>query len=224
MSANLIDAAMTLAASDSGKTTLAIALATLAWAEALTVIGAAYVKRMIPLRITAMTGNLLGVTLGLATGNLPTIVKHAINFPLNATRLLEMRRLIASVREANDSDLNVEWLKPFMHPRSLRATDLAFARGDAASEAFILVEGRIEIVERGVTLEPGAIFGEMALFTKTGKRTATACCVTDARLLTITYEQFEQLYFQYPEFGLYLMRLIVRRFEANHMGEELESV
>jgi CRP-like cAMP-binding protein len=178
---------------------------------------------MIPLRITAMVGNLLGVTLGLVTGNLPTIVKHAINFPLNATRLREMRRLIASVREANAGDLNIEWLKPFMHPRGSPATDLVFAKGDAATEAFFLVDGKVEIVERGVTLEPGAIFGEMALFTRSGKRTATARCLTDVRLLTITYEQFEQLYFQNPEFGLYLVRLIVRRFEANHREEEMES-
>ncbi|WP_424363207.1 Crp/Fnr family transcriptional regulator [Methylocystis parvus] len=220
---DLIDAATTWITSETGKTVGAVALAALAWAEASAVVGAAYFKRMIPLRITAMVGNMLGVTLGLATGNLPTIAKHAINFPLNFSRLREMRRLIDSVREANANDLNIEWLKPFMHPESIRATDFVFKRGDAGNEAYVLVEGKIEIVERGVILEPGAIFGEMALFTKSGKRTATAKCLSDVRLLTITYEQFEQLYFQNPEFGLYLVRLIVRRFEANHIKEELES-
>ncbi len=134
-----------------------------------------------------------------------------------------MRRLIASVRDANANDLNIEWLKPFMHPAGFRANDFVFRKGGVADEAYVLVEGEIEIVERAVTLKPGAIFGEMALFTKSGKRTASARCLTDVRLLTITYEQFEQLYFQNPEFGLYLVRLIVRRFEANHMVEELES-
>jgi CRP/FNR family cyclic AMP-dependent transcriptional regulator len=178
---------------------------------------------MIPLRITAMVCNVLGMTLGLVTGNLPTLVKHMINLPLNATRLREMQRLIASVRVANAGDLNLEWLKPFMHPENLRATDRVFTRGDPATDAYILIEGKIEIVEHGVILEPGAIFGEMALFTRTGKRTATAKCLTDVSLLTMTYEQFEQLYFQNPEFGLYLVRLIVRRFEENHRDEELES-
>jgi CRP/FNR family cyclic AMP-dependent transcriptional regulator len=224
MSDNLIEPLMNWATSDSGKYAGGVAIAILAWAEAATVVGAAYMKAMIPLRITAMSGNLLGIVVGLLTGNLPTLVKHSINFPLNATRVREMRRLISSVREASAGDLDVEWLKPFMHPRGERATDVIFSKGDDAKEAFILVEGKVEIVERGVTLEPGAIFGEMALFTKSGKRTASAKCVTDVRLLAITYEQFEQLYFQNPEFGLYLMRLIVRRFEANHMGEELESV
>lgn len=219
----LIDALTSWAASDTGKAVGAAALTALAWAEASTVVGAAYVKRMIPLRITAMLGNVLGVTYGLLTASPPTIAKHAINLPLNFTRMREMRRLIASVREANDSDLNIEWLKPFMHPRTLGCGEAVFLKGDEADEAFVVVEGQVEIVERGAILSPGDIFGEMALFTAHGTRTATARCMSDVRLLVITYEQFEQLYFQNPEFGLYLVRLIVRRFEMNHRDEELES-
>ena len=60
-----------------------------------------------------------------------------------------------------------------------------------------------------------ALFGEMAMFTVEGHRTASAFCRGDAHLLAITYEQFEQLYFQNPEFGFYLVRLIVSRFQAN---------
>ena len=119
----------------------------LAWAEAFTAIAAAYSKRMIPLRLMAMFCNICGFTLGLAVGSLPTIVKHSVNFPLNAVRVREMRRLIAKVREANATDLNIEWLKPFMNPRSLRAGTRLFSKGDEASEAFVLVEGRIEIPE-----------------------------------------------------------------------------
>lgn len=221
---DLINEVTNWAASDTGKTAGTVALTALAWAEAATVVGAAYMKRMIPLRMTAMVCNVLGLTYGVLTGTLPVIAKHAINLPLNFSRLREMRRLIDSVREANVNDLNIEWLKPFMHPESIRATDYVFRKGEPGIEAYVVVEGEIEIVERGVTIGPGALFGEMALFTKSGKRTATAKCLTDVRLLAITYEQFEQLYFQNPEFGLYLMRLIVRRFEANHMGEQLESV
>jgi len=219
----LIDAVTSWAASDTGKAVGAAALTALAWAEASTVVGAAYMKRMIPLRITAMLGNVLGVILGVIIASPPTIAKHAINLPLNFTRMREMNRLIASVREANDTDLNIEWLKPFMHPRTLIRGDAIFLKGDEADEAFVVVEGRVEIVERGAILSPGNIFGEMALFTAHGTRTATARCLSDVSLLVITYEQFEQLYFQNPEFGLYLVRLIVRRFEMNHRDEELES-
>ncbi|GLI92202.1 Crp/Fnr family transcriptional regulator [Methylocystis echinoides] len=220
---NLIDAVTSWTASDSGKSTLSTVTSTVGWFEAAAVVGAAYFKGMIPLRAAAMTSNVLGITYGLLSGNLAVLTKHSINLPLNATRLLEMRRLIRSVRAASDSDLNFEWLKPFMHLDSFRATDFVFEKGDVAEQAYLLVEGRIEISEHGVILEPGAIFGEMALFTKNCKRTASAKCLTDVRLLSITYEQFEQLYFQNPKFGLYLVRLVVRRFESNHLGEELES-
>ncbi len=223
MSESLIDAITGWAASENGKYAGSVALMTLAWSEAAAIVGSAYFKRMIPLRAAAMIANVLGVTLGLVTGNLPTIVKHAINFPLNFSRLREMRQLIVSVREASTGDLNVEWLKPFMHPVNFRATDYIFEKGMVADQAYLVIDGKVEISQHGVILAPGAIFGEMALFTKSGKRTASAKCLTDVRLLAITYEQFEQLYFQNPEFGLYLVRLMVRRFEANHLGEELES-
>ncbi|MGA7657820.1 MAG: hypothetical protein WCA96_13740 [Methylocella sp.] len=62
------------------------------------------------------------------------------------------------------------------------------------------------------------------VFTEAGLRTASAVCVSDVRLLVITYEQFEQFYFQNPEFGLYLVRLIVRRFEINHTDPDAAGV
>jgi CRP/FNR family cyclic AMP-dependent transcriptional regulator len=224
MADGLVDAVTNWVHSETGKTAGVVALTALAWAEATAIVCSAYFKRMIPLRAAAMGANMLGILLGLFTGNIPTITKHSINLPLNFSRLREMRRLIASVKEASASnDLNMEWLKPFMHPESLPATDFIFEKGDIADRAFVLIEGSVEIVEHGARLETGAIFGEMALFTKAGKRTASARCVTDVSLLSITYEQFEQLYFQNPEFGLYLVRLIVRRFEANHKEAELES-
>jgi hypothetical protein len=168
------------------------------FARALASIGAAYAKRMIPLRIMAMLNNLLGVMVGFSTGSFPTILEHMVSFPLNAVRLREMRRLAASIRNAGAEDLKIDWLKPFMHARTLKAGSRLFSKGDAAHEAFVLVEGRIQIPEQSASLEPGALFGEMALFTAEGTRTASALCATDVRVLAITYEQFEHLYFQIP--------------------------
>ncbi len=80
----------------------------------------------------------------------------------------------------------------------------------------MLVERQVVIPEKSVAIEPVTIFGEMALFPASGRRTASAECARDARLLVMTYEQFEQLYFQNPEFSLYLLRLIVRPTDATH--------
>lgn len=199
----------------------------LGWAETLTAIGAAYATRMIPLRTTAILNNVLGLLAGAASASPQAVVEHFVNLPLNYARMQEMRRLIARVREANDSDLNLEWLKPFMHPRSIKAGAKIFAKGDDAEEAFLLIEGSIGIPERSITLAPGALFGEMAFFTAKGTRTASAVAASDVRLLVMPYDEFEQLYFQNPEFGLYLIRLIVHRFEMNHPeadGEENEKL
>ena len=195
----------------------------LGWAEALTAIGAAYATRMIPLRTTAILNNVLGLIAGAVSASPQAIVEHLVNLPLNFARMQEMRRLIVRVRQANEPDLNLEWLKPFMHPRSIKARTKMFAKGDEAREAFLLVEGNIEIPERSITLAPGALFGEMAFFTAKGTRTASAIAVSDVRLLVMPYNEFEQLYFQNPEFGLYLIRLIVRRFEMNHPDADVEG-
>lgn len=224
MADGIIKAAIDWIQSETGETVSYVALTALAWAEATAIVCSTYFKRMIPLRAAAMGANVLGILLGVFTGSLPTLTKHSINLPLNFTRLREMRRLIATVKDASDSnDLNMEWLKPFMYPEDVDPSGVIFSKGDVADRAYVLIDGTVEIVEHGARLGPGAIFGEMALFTRAGKRTATAKCLTEVSLLSITYEQFEQLYFQNPEFGLYLVRLIVRRFEANHAEVELES-
>jgi CRP-like cAMP-binding protein len=194
--------------------------AILAWGDALTSIGAAFMSKMIPLRRMAVMNNFFGWTSGVLTGSVPTLFKHSVNLPLNISRWRQMRHLIDKVRQASDKDLQVDWLKPFMQTRKFKAGEVLFSIGDLADEAFVIISGEIELVERGVTLQPGAMFGEMGLFTDTGKRTATAVCRTKVNLSVISYEGFEQLYFQNPEFGLYLVRLIARRFHANLLDVE----
>jgi CRP-like cAMP-binding protein len=63
----------------------------------------------------------------------------------------------------------------------------------------------------GRNIEPGRIFGEIALFSPTKRRTATALCVTDCTVLTITEETVHQLYYQDPAFSISLVELIVHR-------------
>ncbi|WP_370464723.1 Crp/Fnr family transcriptional regulator [Methylosinus sp. RM1] len=193
-----------------------------AWMQTLAAIASAYSKTMIRLRIASTIANFLGVVVGAASGNMAVLARHLILFPLDLTRLREMRKLVASVKRAADGELKVEWLKPFMHPCSVKAGALLFRKGEEADRAYMLIEGEVELSEMGIVLPPGTLFGEMALFTTQGLRTATARARDDCRLLSITYEEFEQLYFQNPQFGLYLVRLIVRRCQTNM--QQLEAV
>jgi CRP-like cAMP-binding protein len=47
------------------------------------------------------------------------------------------------------------------------------------------------------------------------RRTATLECIEDGDVLSITYEQVEQLYFQNPTFGFYFLRLSTARLFQN---------
>jgi len=190
----------------------------MAWADAFTSVLATYGRSITSLRTTLMANNIFGIISGLASGAVPTALKHTINLPINYIRLREMKKLIDNVNKANDKNLNFDWLKPFMHPKIMKKGEYVFRNADLADQAFIVVDGDVEIVERRVVLKSGEIFGELALFTGSGHRTATAKCITDVRLLYIDYNDLEQLYFQNPEFGLHLIKLIVRRSEATRLA------
>jgi hypothetical protein len=189
-------------------------LTAIAWLQALAAITSTMSKLMVILRTAAVLADFTGLIVSIASGNPAPLVRYTITLPINVIRLREMRRLVSRVKAASRSDLNVEWLKPFMYRCRYRKGDALFRKDDLADKAFILVEGEIVIPEIGARLAPGALLGEVALFTPERVRTASAICATDVHLLAITYEQFEQLYFQNPEFGLYLVRLIVLRLRA----------
>jgi CRP-like cAMP-binding protein len=54
------------------------------------------------------------------------------------------------------------------------------------------------------------------------RRTATLECIESGRVLSITYEQVEQLYYQNPTFGFYFLRLATARLFDNISRLEAE--
>ena len=51
-------------------------------------------RTMVPLRVTGIASNFAFMTYGFLFGSLPTMILHAILFPLNVYRLSEMLKLI----------------------------------------------------------------------------------------------------------------------------------
>ena len=51
----------------------------------------------------------------------------------------------------------------------------------------------------------------MGLFSSGQKRTDTAVCETDVEIAPVTEDKLWELFYQHPEFGAYLLRLIVHR-------------
>lgn len=188
-------------------------LAVAAAAVGVTLVAAsALVKTMVPLRWLAVGSNLAFLLFGLLHQSYLTLAVSAVLLPINLYRLREISRLTRRVAAAGvTSKLSGLWLRPHMRSRSLKAGTTLFRKGDQADLLYLLVEGELQLVELGRNIEPGRIFGEIALFSPTKRRTATALCVTDCSVLTITEETVHQLYYQDPAFSISLVELIVHR-------------
>lgn len=189
---------------------------TLSYAAAAATLYSFFAKTMVPLRSAAIAANVFFIGYSAAKGVYATLILHAVLLPLNVQRLRAMQRLTRSVQAAAATgDFSMDWLRSYMKARSYPAGAVMFRKGDPATEAFHLVGGDIRLEEIGVRIGPGTFFGEMGLFTTDNRRTVTARCETEVRVLFITYDEFRQLYFQQPSFGFYVLRLIVSRMEKN---------
>ena len=184
----------------------------LGYLGALITLGTYSTKRMIPLRIVGMCANCVFISYGLLEPVYPQLLLHSILLPLNAFRLREMLRLISQVKTASQGDLNMDWLKPYMARRSVKRGDVLFRKGDPSTAMFYTISGRYRLPEIRKEIGPGQIIGEIGLIAPDKKRTLTFEAIEDGELLTISYSQVKQLYYQNPEFGFYLLRLIGERF------------
>ena len=79
----------------------------------------------------------------------------------------------------------------------------------------LIREGAVFLEDLGHTLTAGDMFGEIGLLSEHNRRMATAVCVGRTHLLSITRDQVTQLFFQNPEFGFFLMRLVTGRLMKN---------
>jgi hypothetical protein len=177
---------------------------------------AANSRTIIPLRIAAIAANALAMIYSGLHGTYPTFALNAILLPLNAWRLYGMHKLIRDIEAAAATDMNAQWLLPYMRPIAFKAGDIVMRRGDLARDAFYIVSGEVEVVEFAKVSGAGTLLGEIGLFTPDGLRTATVRARTDVQAAHIDYERFRQLYFQNPEFGFRLLRLIVGRMQEGH--------
>lgn len=174
-----------------------------------------YMKTMVPLRIVAICSNLAFITYGVLDDLHPVLILHAVLLPLNVVRLYQMLQITRDVREAAKGDLNADWLKPFASTLQLAAGQIVFRKGDVADDMFVVVSGRYRLVESGITIAPPDLVGELAFLAPERRRTQSLECVETGTLLRVGFNQVEQLYFQNPSFGFFLLKLIARRLFEN---------
>ena len=190
----------------------------------LLIVASASSRTMVPLRILAIATNcFLIVYFSVLHAWLPMLLQAAA-LPLNAWRLYQMLMLVSRVRDAVRGKPSLDWLKPFMSERHFRKGDLLFAKGETADEMFYTMTGRYILVELGAEIPPGHLVGELAMLAPDNRRTATLECIEDGTVLSITYEQVEELYYQNPTFGFYLLKLATARLfdNLNRLENELQ--
>ena len=171
-------------------------------------------RTMLSLRLIAVASNAAFIVYGLAGGLTPILVLHGALLPVNLFQLAQMRRKVRIASEAARTapgEESFEWLVPLGNPRALPAGASVFARGEPADSLFVIVTGEVRLPEVGVTLGPGALLGEIGLFSGQSRRTASAEAVGPVRLAELTERRVQELYFDNPDFAYRLIRLITRR-------------
>jgi CRP-like cAMP-binding protein len=179
------------------------------------VVATATMRTMIPLRVFGIMANILLIAVSIPTHNYPTMALHAVLLPLNVYRLRQMLQLVQDVKKSVNSDLSMEWLKPFMTKQTCKAAEILFYKDEKADRMFYIVSGRYRLVESGIELPVGALVGELGMLSPTGERTQTLECVEPGLVLSVTYAQVEELYVQNPEFGFFFLKLASARLFEN---------
>ncbi len=199
------------------------------WVEALGWFGAALaiagsaMKTIIPLRCIGIATNVVALIYASFMGLYPSMTVNLILLPLNGLRLYQMLHLIRQVRQASKSDLSMDWLKPFMTRRKVKTGEVLFAKGESATCMFYTLSGRYRLKELNIELLQGQLVGEMGFLAPDHRRTQTLECLEAGEVLSISYDEVRQLYFQNPQFGFYFLRLTSERLFHNmeRMEEEI---
>ena len=131
-------------------------------------------------------------------------------------RLLDATRLFSVLPEEVRDGLRGQ-----MELRNYDRGELLFRQGDAATELFVVVDGRIAIATQAgdgreamvAVLEQGGLFGELALFDDE-PRSADGRALTDSTVAALAYEPVRQALRARPELLWVMVRLLAERLRA----------
>jgi CRP/FNR family transcriptional regulator, cyclic AMP receptor protein len=182
------------------------------YAAALLTLAAFFMTDTVRLRQIALASNVAYAAWAGAAHLYPTLLLHCLLFPLNAWRLRQLLRERGLIERAmTASEVSPAWLTPFMDRRRYTKDAVLFRRGDPADGLYFLAQGTLMIEELGVELFPGALLGEIGIFSPDGKRTQTVRAEEPSIVYVMRRDEVLALYRRDPAFGIYLVRLITSR-------------
>ena len=185
----------------------------LGYAASATVLATFCMQTMMPLRLTAILSNILFASFGLWAHIYPVMILHLILFPVNALRLLQIRRLVRGTLQR--TDLSMRSILPIMSHRTFLAGEAVIRKGERADRLFYLDRGEVKIVEIGKTVSSGSVLGEIGIFTRDQRRTATVVCVSDCEIYELSESKTKELYYQDPSFGYAVFQIVITRLLEN---------
>jgi CRP-like cAMP-binding protein len=179
------------------------------------VVATTTMRTMIPLRVFGILTNIVLIATAIPNHNYPVILVQAVVLVLNSYRLHQMLQLVRDVKRSVNSDLSMDWLKPFMTERKCTTGEVLFYKDEKAEDMLYIVSGRFKLVESGIELPVGAIVGELGMLSPLKLRTQTLECIEAGVILSVSYIKVEELYVQNPAFGFYFLRLASARLFEN---------
>jgi hypothetical protein len=179
------------------------------------VVATTTMRTMIPLRVFGILTNVVLIASSIPSRNYPTGLLHVVLLVLNSYRLHQMLQLVRDVKKSVNSDLSMDWLKPFMTERKCAPGEMLFYKDEKAEDMLYIVSGRFRLVESGIELPVGAIVGELGMLSPSNVRTQSLECVEAGVILSVSYSKVEELYVQNPAFGFYFLRLASARLFEN---------
>ena len=168
-------------------------------------------KSMMPLRLVALSANVFLVIYAVQGGSWPTVALYLAMIPINLKKVYEIRKLVQAIQHAKSDTPISEWLLPHMTRRQAKAGDTLWKQGDVATEMLYVESGRLQLLEYDTVIGPGSLVGEIGLFAPDNRRTRTIVCATDCTLFSLSADAMAKLYYQNPQLGFHVMRLIVAR-------------
>src|SRR3954471_13071417 len=151
------------------------------------VVATTTMRTMIPLRIFGILTNVVLIATSIPSHNYPTGLLHCVLLVLNSYRLHQMRHVVRDVKKAVNSDLSMDWLKPFMTERKCASGEVLFYKDEKAEDMLYIVSGRFRLVESGIELPVGAIVGELGMLSPSNVRTQSLECIAPGVILSVSY-------------------------------------
>ena len=186
------------------------------WLASILTVASYSVATMLPLRLLAIASSVCFAAYAFTLHLWPLLAMELILLPINLYRLwqvLTLRGKLNRAAGARGSDFSI--IKSYGKRQNVKAGSVVFERGDPVDQLYFIAKGRVLIEEMNVDLCVGDIFGEIAFFTNSATRIATARCAEDTQVYSIDEKQFMRLQFEDPSFGIAVMRIITHRLIEN---------